>query len=47
MIYDDKWFKPSYAASRLFYTIVGTISLYGKMCVRRTLSGEVFAKVRA
>ena len=41
IIYDDKWFKPSYVASRLFCTCVVTIPMYGKPCVHRTLGGEV------
>ena len=45
IIYDDKWFEPSYVASRLFCTSVGTIPLYGKMCVHRTIRGEVLANV--
>ena len=43
IIYDDKWFEPSYVTSRLLCTSVGAIPLYGKTCVRRTLRGEVLA----
>ena len=43
IIYDDKWFEHSYVASRVFCTCVGTMPLYGKMCVCRTLYGEVLA----
>ena len=47
IIYDDKWFEPSHVASRLFCTSVGTIPLYGKTCVRRTLRGEVLGHPRS
>ena len=43
IFYDDKWFEPSYVASQLFCTSVGTIPIYSKTCVRRTLHGEVLA----
>ena len=43
MIYDDIWFEPSYVASRLVCTRVGTIPLYSKTCLRKTLCGEVLA----
>ena len=41
IIYYYKWFEPSYVASQLFCTIVGTIPMYGKTCVCSTLHGEV------
>ena len=46
IIYDDKWFEPSYVASGLFCTSVGTIPLYGKTCVCRMLCGEILAHPR-
>ena len=47
IIYDDKWSEPGYVASQLFCTYVGTIPLYGKMCVHRTLRGEVLVHPRS
>ena len=41
IIYDNKWFNPSYVESRLFCPSIGTIPLYGKTCVCRSLRGEV------
>ena len=47
IIDDGKWFETSYVASQFFCTSVGTILLYGKTCVRRTLRGEVLAHLRS
>ena len=43
IIFGDKWYKPSYVASLFFCSFVGTIPLYSKTCVCRTLCGEVLA----